>query len=78
MTSGDEYRAKAAECMEAASRAKEPERRVSLLELAQKWLVMAEQADALGETRRITGDVLLDQPETDSNLEHNRRFEHCK
>ena len=62
MTSGDEYRAKAAECTEAASRATEPERRLSLLELAGKWLLMAKEADALGETRRIKGDVLLDQP----------------
>jgi hypothetical protein len=61
MTSGDEYRARAAECTQAAKNSTEPQRRVGLLELAQKWLRMAEQADALGATKRLNGDVLLDR-----------------
>ena len=61
MTSGDEYRARAAECTQAAKSSTEPQRRVGLLELAQKWLRMAEQADALGATKRLNRDVLLDR-----------------
>ena len=59
MISGNECRARAAECTQAASQSSDQERRVSFLELALKWLVLAEHADAMGDARRASGDVLL-------------------
>jgi hypothetical protein len=61
MASGDQYRLKAAECTEAAQRASEPERKVGLLELAQKWLQLAEQADNR-DRNGVRGNALLDPP----------------
>jgi hypothetical protein len=59
MAAGDEYRARARECTDAAAHAADPERRLSLLELAQRWLVLADQADEMARTRTAQGDVLL-------------------
>jgi hypothetical protein len=59
MAAGDEYRARARECTDAADHAADPERRLSLLELAQRWLVLADQADEMERTRTARGDVLL-------------------
>ncbi len=41
MQSGDQYRNRANECIAAADKATEPERKVSFLELAQRWLRLA-------------------------------------
>ncbi len=47
MLSGDEYRKRANECIAAADKAAEPVRKVSLLELAQRWLRLAFQVDKI-------------------------------
>jgi hypothetical protein len=46
--SGDEYRELANECMEAADRSSDPGRKVSLLELAGRWLRLAQQVHDRG------------------------------
>ncbi len=53
--SGDEYRELAHECMEAADRSSDPGRKVSLLELAERWLRLAQQVH----DRRTMGDALI-------------------
>ncbi len=66
MPTGDEYRSRANECIAAADNVTEPERKVSLLELAQRWLRLAFQVEQIGDQKRaLRGDVLLgdDQPE---------------
>jgi len=62
---GNQYRVRARECMEAAARLNDPGRRFVLLELAQRWLMLANQIDGIEARRRPTGDVLLDTPEPD-------------
>jgi hypothetical protein len=57
--SGDEYRKLAHECMRAADRSSDPGRKVSLLELAGRWLRLAQQAHDRG---RLWGDALIDVP----------------
>ncbi len=47
MLSGNEYRQRANECIAAADRVAEPERKVGLLELAQRWLRLAFEPDNL-------------------------------
>jgi hypothetical protein len=54
--SGDEYRALAHECMEAADRTSDPGRKISMLELARRWLRLAQQLHE----RRTMGDALID------------------
>jgi hypothetical protein len=62
MSSKDDYRDKAYECMQAADRTYDPARKVSLLELARRWFRLAEQVH---DRRGLTGDVLLDPPGSD-------------
>jgi hypothetical protein len=60
---GDEYRSRANECIAAADKVIEPERKVSLLELAQRWLRLAFQAEKIGDDQGLKGDALLDPPD---------------
>ena len=39
-----------------------PERRVGLLELAQRWLRLAFQVDKIEDRKGVGGDVLVDDP----------------
>ena len=43
MRSGDQYRQRAAECMRAVETMVETDRKIALLELAQRWFRLAEQ-----------------------------------
>ncbi len=52
MPTGDEYRSRANECIAAADNVTEPERKVSLLELAQRWLRLAFQVEQIGDQKR--------------------------
>ncbi len=61
MLSGDQYRQRANECIATADKMTEPERKVGLLELAQRWLRLASQVDHNG----LRGDALLDPPDPD-------------
>ena len=63
MGSGDNYRARANECIEAAERAADPERKLVLLDLAQRWLWLAGQIDAIADQHGLRGDALLDHPD---------------
>jgi hypothetical protein len=63
--SGDEYRALADECVQAADRSLDPARKVSLLELARGWLRLAQQAP---NRQGTAGDALLDPPGTRTQL----------
>ena len=49
----------------AADKVIEPERKVSLLELAQRWLRLAFQVEKIGERNGFKGDALLDPPDAD-------------
>ena len=64
MSPGDEYRTRASECVEAADRTVDPGRKLSLLDLARRWLRLAEQARYRS---GLTGEGLLDPPGTDSH-----------
>ena len=66
MATGDEYRKRADECIAAADKVIERERKVSLLELAQRWLRLAFQVEKIGERNGFKGDALLDQPGDDN------------
>ena len=46
--------------MEAGDRAADPGRRVALLELAQRWLMLADHIDGVEPERQLRGDGLLD------------------
>jgi len=48
--------------MEAAHRLNDPGRRFVLLELAQRWLMLANKIDEIKARRQPTDYVLLDQP----------------
>ena len=63
MSTGDEYRSRANECMAAAENVTEPERKVSLLQLAQRWLRLAFQVERIGNRTGLRGDVLLEDDE---------------
>jgi hypothetical protein len=65
MASGDEYRKQANECIAAADKAAEPERKVGLLELAQRWLRLAFKLDKIRDRKGPRGDALLDPPGSD-------------
>ncbi len=65
MASGDEYRARAKECIEAADRMAKPEQKLGLLELAQRWLRLAFQIDKIRDCNGSRGDALLDPPDAD-------------
>jgi len=62
---GDQYRAQANECIAAADQATDPKRKISLLQLAQRWLRLAFQVEKIGDDRGARGDALLDPPDTD-------------
>ena len=66
MPSGDEYRSRADECIAAADQITEPERKVSLLELAQRWLRLAFQVEKIQNHNGFKGDALLDPPGDDN------------
>jgi hypothetical protein len=53
MHSGDEYRKWTLECLQAAESMFEADRKITLLELAQRWRRLARQAD------EFVGDALL-------------------
>jgi hypothetical protein len=61
MTS-DEYGSRARECLRAAANMTDPERKISLLELARQWLRLAFQVEKIGDSRGFRGDVLIDPP----------------
>jgi hypothetical protein len=63
MSLSDSYRARPIECMEAADAIAVLERKVVLLELAQRWLDLASRIDTTG----LRGDVLLQQPKWTSH-----------
>ena len=65
MPSGDEYRSRADECIAAPDQITEPERKVSLLELAQRWLRLAFQVEKIQNHNGFKGDALLDPPDAD-------------
>jgi len=65
MPTGDEYRERANECIAAADKVIEPERKVSLLELAQRWLRLAFQVEKIQNHNGFKGDALLDPPDAD-------------
>ena len=67
MATGDEYRKRADECIAAADKVIERERKVSLLELAQRWLRLAFQVEKIGERNGVRGDVLLDDDQRQRN-----------
>jgi hypothetical protein len=64
MASGDNCRARAKECVEAADRAADPESKLVLLDLARRWLRHAGQADTIADRHELHGDALLDRPDT--------------
>ncbi len=66
MATGDEYRKRADECIAAADKVIERERKVSLLELAQRWLRLAFQVEKIGGRNGFKGDALLDPPGDDN------------
>jgi hypothetical protein len=53
----DEYRRNAADCLRMAERTADPTARAALLDMAQSWRVLAEQAD-----RNSTTDVVYETP----------------
>ena len=61
MAPGDHYRTRANECIEAWDKVTEPERKLTLLELAQRWLRLAAQVDRTSARNCAKGDVLLDE-----------------
>jgi len=65
MATGDEYRSRANECIAAADNVTEPERKVSLLKLAQRWLRLAFQVEKIQDRNGFKGDALLDPPDAD-------------
>jgi hypothetical protein len=56
----DQYRSRANECIAAARQMADPERKVSLLQLAQRWMLLADdhshgsRGDALSDSRRAS------------------------
>jgi len=62
---GMSTRERANECLAAADQITEPERKVSLLELAQRWLRLAFQVEKIQNHNGFKGDALLDPPDTD-------------
>ena len=65
MASGDEYEARARECIEAADRLTHPENRLALLELARRWMRLAFQVKIVEDRKGVFGDALLDPPGSD-------------
>ena len=65
MASGDDYEARAKECIEAADRLKHPANRLALLELARRWMHLAFKVKTVEDRKGVKGDVLLDPPGSD-------------
>ena len=57
MNSAELYRANAAECLVMASSMTDPDSRASLLEMARKWLRLAEQAE-----KNLRTDLVYETP----------------
>jgi hypothetical protein len=57
MNDAPRYRAKAAECLEAASRASDERKRANLIAMAQAWIALAGQADRNSHT-----DIVYETP----------------
>jgi hypothetical protein len=51
MGTGDQYRRRAQECCEEAERTADPEKRLSLLEMAQRWTHLAEAVETIEASR---------------------------
>ena len=62
MASGKNCRARANECVVAAGVVADPKSKLVLLDLAQRWLGLAGQADTIAERSELRGDALLDHP----------------
>ena len=58
MASSDKFRARAIECIEAADSMADSVHKLVLLEIAQRWLDLANRDEAMGDGLR--GDGLLD------------------
>ena len=65
MASGEEYRARAKECIEAADRLTHPENRLALLELARRWMRLAFKVNIVKDREGVNGDALPDPPGSD-------------
>jgi hypothetical protein len=63
---GDEYRSRANECIAAADQVTDPERKIGLLQLAQRWMRLAFQVEKIGDDHGLRGDALLDPPGDDN------------
>jgi hypothetical protein len=63
--SGDRFRSRAIECIEAADATADPGRKLALVELAQRWLNLAAQVEAMDGCLR--GDALLGDPKPTSH-----------
>jgi hypothetical protein len=59
---GDRYRTRANECIAAADQVADPERKISLLQLAQRWMRLAFQVEKIEDRSGFRGDALLDPP----------------
>jgi len=64
VNSGDEYEARARECIEAADRLTHPENRLALLELARRWMRLAFHLKIVKDRKGVIG-ALLDPPGSD-------------
>ncbi len=62
---GDQCRSRANECITAADQVTDPQRKISLLQLAQRWLRLAFQVEKIQNHNGFKGDALLDPPDTD-------------
>ena len=58
MTSGDQYEARARECIEAADRLTHPENRLALLELARRWMRLAFHLKIVEDRKGVIGALL--------------------
>jgi hypothetical protein len=65
MAPGDEYEARAKECIEAADRLTHPANRLALLELARRWMHLAFKVKTVEDRNGVNGDALLDPPGSD-------------
>jgi len=65
MANGDEYEARAKECIDAADRLKHPANRLALLELARRWMHLAFKLRVVTDEKRLNGNALLDPPDRD-------------
>jgi hypothetical protein len=57
MSAGDEYKRNAAECLRVASELTDPHRRLAMLEMAQAWSRLADQAERNKQT-----DIVYEVP----------------